>query len=54
MPDEPKDLPSYEDALRELGPDLMSFMSEMVRPNQSEVREDEAGPSTERAGVTPE
>jgi hypothetical protein len=41
MADEPKDLPTYEDALRELGPDLMSFMSEMVRPDQHEERGDD-------------
>ncbi|MGA8658286.1 MAG: hypothetical protein WB586_19260 [Chthoniobacterales bacterium] len=44
MPDEPKDqpkdLPNYEDALRELGPDLMSFVSDMVRPDQHEQRDE--------------
>jgi hypothetical protein len=42
MPDQqPKDPPSYEEVESELGPDLMSFMSEMVRPDQHEEREDE-------------
>jgi hypothetical protein len=54
MPDKPKDPPTYEEVQRELGPDLMSFMSGMVRPDQHEEREDEANPSTERAGLTPE
>jgi hypothetical protein len=45
MPDEPKDegknLPTYEDVLRELGPDVMSFVSDMIRPEQHEQREEE-------------
>jgi hypothetical protein len=41
MADEPKDLPTYEDIERELGLDKMSFMSEMLRPDQEEPREDE-------------
>jgi hypothetical protein len=41
MPDEPK-TPTYEDILRELGPERMSFMSEMVRPDQHEEREEDA------------
>jgi hypothetical protein len=45
MPDEPKktpkNLPTYEDALEKLGPDAMSFFSDMVRPDQHEQREDE-------------
>jgi hypothetical protein len=41
MPDDPKDPPTYEEVERELGPDLMSFMSEMVRPDREEEREEE-------------
>lgn len=45
MPDEPKDqsknLPTYEDALEKLGPDVMSFFSNMVRPDQHEQRDEE-------------
>jgi hypothetical protein len=39
MPDEPKNPPTFEEAERELGPDLMSFMSDMVRPQEDEPSE---------------
>ena len=42
MPDEPKNTPTYEDIERELGYDRMSFMSDMVRPDQHEEREEDA------------
>jgi hypothetical protein len=41
MPEEPK-TPTYEDILRELGPERMSFMSEMLRPDQHVEREEDA------------
>jgi hypothetical protein len=43
MPDEPKESPkpTYEDIERELGLDMMSFFSDMVRPDQHEEREDD-------------
>jgi hypothetical protein len=45
MPDEPtpkpENTPSYEDALAKLGPDAMSFVSDMVRPDQHEQRDEE-------------
>jgi hypothetical protein len=53
MPDEPK--PSYEDILRELGPERMSFMSEMLRPDQHEEREDDTNlPAASSQELTPE
>jgi hypothetical protein len=46
MPDQPprpaEKLPTYEDALEKLGPDAMSFFSDMVRPDQHEEREEDA------------
>ena len=42
MPDEPKEKPTYEDIERELGLDKMSFMSEMLRLDQHEEREEDA------------
>jgi len=68
MPDEPKDqpkkLPTYEDIERDLGLDKMSFMSEMLRPDQHEDLEDDpvvptvkSQPQTQRpefASLTPE
>jgi hypothetical protein len=42
MPDEPKKLPTYEEALEKIGPDAMSFFSDMVRPDQHEEREEDA------------
>jgi hypothetical protein len=56
MPDKPK-IPSYEEIERELGLDKMSFMSEMVRPDAEEEREDEGTVPTQSrnsAGFTPE
>jgi len=32
MPEERKKTPTYEDVERELGPDKMEFMTEMMRP----------------------
>jgi hypothetical protein len=32
MPDKPEKLPTYEDILKELGPERMEFMTEMSRP----------------------
>jgi len=55
MPDERKKTPTYEDIERELGIDKMSFMSEMLRPDQHEEREEEAAAPPERpdlAGLT--
>jgi hypothetical protein len=58
MPDQPKKLATYEDILRELGPEKMAFISEMVRPDQHEEREDEADLPTTSASreviLTPE
>jgi hypothetical protein len=42
MPDKPKDPPTYEEIERELGPDLMSFISEMLRPDAEEERDEDA------------
>jgi hypothetical protein len=53
MPDTPKDLPSFEDIERELGLEKMSFMSEMLRPDQHEEREEDATLPTE-IQLTPE
>jgi hypothetical protein len=57
MPDKPKNLPTYEDALEKLGPDAMSLFSDMVRPDQHEEREEDAnllsGPTREGT-LTPE
>jgi hypothetical protein len=52
MPDEPK-IPTYEEIERELGPDRMSFMSEMLRPDAEEEGSDEQVPATQ-TGLTPE
>ena len=41
MPDKPKEKPSYEDIEREMGLDMMSFFSDMVRPDQHEERDDD-------------
>ena len=49
MPDEPKNPPTYEDILRELGMDKMAFMSEMLRPDQHEEREEDANLPTASA-----
>ena len=66
MPDEPKKTPqlTYEDIERDLGLDMMSFFSDMVRPDQHEEREDDpvvptvkSQPQTQRpefASLTPE
>jgi len=54
MPDEPKNTPTYEDIERELGYDRMSFMSDMVRPDQHEEREEEATAPTQQSGLTPD
>ena len=42
MPDKPKEKPSYEDIEREMGLDMMSFFSDMVRPDQHEERDDDS------------
>jgi hypothetical protein len=42
MRDEPKKLPTYEDAVEKLGLDAMSFFSDMVRPDQHEEREEDS------------
>jgi hypothetical protein len=52
MPDKPKDPPTYEEIERELGPDLMSFMSEMLRPDQEEERDEDM--NTVSTGLTPD
>jgi hypothetical protein len=39
---EKRNLPSYEDVLRELGSEKMAFFSDMVRPDQHEEREEDA------------
>jgi len=43
MPDKPKDTPTFEEIVRQLGLDRMSFMSDMVRPDQHEAREEDPG-----------
>jgi len=42
VPDKPKEKPSYEDIEREMGLDMMSFFSDMVRPDQHEERDDDS------------
>lgn len=66
MPDKPHpdDIPTFEEVQEALGLDAMSFMSEMLRPDQHEVREDDpvvptvkSQPQTQRpefASLTPE
>ena len=41
MPDEPKNLPTFEDALRDLGEEKMTFFSEMVEPDPPKASEQE-------------
>jgi hypothetical protein len=57
MPGEPK-TPTYEDILRELGPERMSFMSEMLRPDQHEEPENDVNlptaPTSREVILTPE
>jgi hypothetical protein len=58
MPQKPKIL-TYEDILRELGPEKMSFMSEMLRPDAEDVREEgdehmPSAPASEEDILTPE
>ncbi len=40
MPEEPKNIPSYEDVVRDLGEDKMDFMSEMLRPDEAPEEEE--------------
>ena len=57
MPDKPKEKPSYEDIEREMGLDMMSFFSDMVRPDQHEERDDDPVVPTSQAAsdvLTPE
>ena len=56
MPDRPKDPPTYEDLVRELGYDKMAFFSDMVRPDQHEEREEDANlpERSDLAGLTRE
>jgi len=42
MHDEPKEKPTFEDIVRELGYDKMAFFCDMVRPDQHEEREEDA------------
>lgn len=59
MPDKPHpdDIPTFEDVQEALGLDAMSYMSEMLRPDQHEEREDDANlPTAQTSGqeLTPE
>ena len=57
MPDESKEKPTYEDIERDLGLDMMSFFSDMVRPDQHEERDDDLVVPTSQAAsdvLTPE
>jgi len=56
MPEQPKKppTPTFEDILRELGPEKMSFMSEMLRPDaEDERRTDAAGYADIRGSRAP-
>jgi hypothetical protein len=58
MPDKPRRELTYEDLVRELGYDKMSFFSDMVRPDQHEEREEDADlptvPTSREVTLTPE
>jgi hypothetical protein len=51
---QPRKIPTYEDILRDLGPEKMAFMSEMVRPDQNVERPDEGLPATTPDDRAPE
>jgi hypothetical protein len=58
MPEQPKKppTPTFEDILRELGPEKMSFTSEMLRPDAEDEREggDEQMPPATPTSEDPE
>ena len=57
MHDEPKEKPTFEDIVRELGYDKMAFFCDMVRPDQHEEREEDANlptAPTSEVMLTPE